>query len=354
MGVATRLPPSGSRVFDSNAAYHSPAMNRLLRFSRTIGAAGFSLAALLSFTCRADQAQESAAAPDTTMDEVVVTGERTGPGLWHVRGGAGEAWIMGTVSPLPKAITWRSLQLEQILGTTKVVLVSKPFEIGILRALWLFITQRELLMVQGGRTLKDVMPPDLYARFELLRARYNSDPDKWARYRPIIATAFLEQAALHQVGLSARLDIGNEVRALARKHDVRIEELKIAGVRDFLDALKSMPPETETKCVVAALATIETGLPRLVARAQAWVTGDIERIENLPEPAEVDACLASLSGDSAASDLLAKVRRTWLESLDAHLRSGDVVVAVVNMDLLLERGGLLAALRARGYTVDAP
>jgi hypothetical protein len=161
-------------------------------------------------------------------------------------------------------------------------------------ALWLFITQRDLLMVPGGRTLKDVMAPDLYNRFETLRARYNSDPDKWARYRPIIATAFLEQAALRQVGLSAHLDIGNEVRALARKHDVRIEELKIAGVRDFLDALKAMPPATENTCVVAALATIETGLPRLVARAQAWVTGDLERIESLPESAEVEACLASL------------------------------------------------------------
>jgi hypothetical protein len=105
---------------------------------------------------------------------------------------------------------------------------------------------------------------------------------------------------------------------------------------------------------VAALATIETGLPRLVARAQAWVTGDLERIQSLPESAEVDACLASLSGDARASDLLAHVRRTWVESLDAHLRAGDSTVAVVNMDLLLERGGLLAALKERGYVVDAP
>ncbi len=288
------------------------------------------------------------------IDELVVTGERTGPGLWHVRGSAGEAWIMGTVSPLPKDITWRSRQLEQILTGTRVVLVAKPFEIGILRALWLFITQRDLLMVPGGRKLKDVMPPDLYDRFEVLRARYNSDPDKWGRYRPIIATAFLEQAALRQVGLSARLDIGNEVRALARKHDVQIEELKIAGVRDFLDALKGMPPATENACVVAALATIETGLPRLVARARAWVTGDLERIESLPESAEVEACLASRRGDARAGDLLALIRRTWLERLDAHLRAGGVTVAVVNMDLLLERGGLLAALRERGYSVDAP
>jgi len=315
------------------------------------------MAGVLSFACRAEQLTATAAAPDNAIDELVVTGERAGPGLWHVHSAAataGEAWIMGTVSPLPKNITWRSRQLEQILSGTRVVLVGKPFEIGILRALWLFITQRDLLMVPGGRRLKDVMPPELYTRFETLRAQYNSDPDKWTHFRPIIATALLEQAALRQVGLSARLDIGNEVRTLAHKHDVRIEEIKIAGVRDFLDVLKSMPPAVENTCAVAALATIESGLPRLVARAQAWVTGDLERIQSLPESAEVDACIAALSGDLGARDLLAQIRRTWAESLDEQLRAGGVTVAVVNMDLLLERGGLLAALQARGYTVDPP
>jgi hypothetical protein len=197
---------------------------------------------LLCAVAFAVAAEEAPSPAPPVLDEVVVTGERAGPGLWHVHGNKGEAWILGTVSPLPRDITWRSRQVEQILGGTNVVLVSKPLDIGIFRILWLFVTQRNLLLVHGGKTVKDAMPPDLYARFVLLRSRYSAEPDEWSRYRPIIATAFLERAALHQVGLSARLDIGNEVRALARKHDVRIEELKVAGVRDFLDALKTMPP----------------------------------------------------------------------------------------------------------------
>lgn len=323
-------------------------MGRAAGLRRRLSAGILLASGLLSGACRA------APPADAPMEELVVTGERTGPGLWHVRGGAGEAWILGTISPLPRDITWRSREVEQILAGTKVVVVSKPFEISIVRALWLFITQRDVLIIHGGRTLKDVMPADLYARFALQRARYAGDGDKWSRYRPIIATAFLEQQALHKVGLSARLDIGTEVRNLARKHDVRIEELKIAGVRDFLDALKTMPQETETKCVAGALGTVETGLPRLIARARAWVTGDVERIRNLPDSAEVDACFAALSADSGAADLLAQIRRTWLDSLDGHLRRGETTLAVVNMDLLLERGGLLDALRGRGYVVDAP
>jgi hypothetical protein len=85
------------------------------------------------------------------MDEVVVTGERTGPGMWHVHHGAANLWILGSMSPLPKGITWRSKQFEQLLATTSQVVIPKPFDIGIARILWLLITQRDVLMVRGGK-----------------------------------------------------------------------------------------------------------------------------------------------------------------------------------------------------------
>ena len=199
--------------------------------------------------------------PPQVMDELVVTGEHTGPGMWHVHRGAANLWILGSMSPLPRGITWRSKQLEQLLDGTNQVVVPKPFEIGIARVLWLLITERSLLMVGGGKRLKDVMPPDLHARFALQRAKYTGDDAKWERFRPIIAAAFLQQAAFHRVGLSTRLDLGAAVRVLAKKHHVRIDELKIAGVHDVLDALKTMPPATENACVDASLATVEKDLP---------------------------------------------------------------------------------------------
>ena len=122
------------------------------------------------------------------------------------------------MSPLPKGITWRSTQFEGLMATTNQVIVPKPFELGIARVLWLLITERSLLMVPGGRRLKDVMPPELHARYAAQRAKYTDDPDKWERYRPLIAAAFLQQAAFHSVGLSTRLDLGAAVRVLAKKH----------------------------------------------------------------------------------------------------------------------------------------
>jgi uncharacterized protein YbaP (TraB family) len=292
--------------------------------------------------------------PPQQLDEVIVTGERAGPGLWHVQRGTAQLWIFGTLSPLPKDMTWRSKQLEIVLDHTDQLLVAKPLEVGVARAVWLMLTQRDLFMLRHGRRLKDVLPADLYARFSAQRAKFAKDPDKWEKYRPIIAAAFLEEDALHQVGLSTRLDLAEEVRKLAHKHHVRIEEFKVAGLHDVLDALKTLPPATEYKCVAASLVTIESGLPRLIDRAQAWTTGDIERIQRQPEEAEVAACREAVTVDPGAGDLLALLRKTWLDNMERHLQSGGVTVAVVNTDMLIETGGFLDDLRARGYTVDAP
>jgi len=288
------------------------------------------------------------------MDELVVTGERTGPGMWHVRHDAAQVWILGSMSPLPKGITWRATQVENVLDGAGQVLVQKPFDIGIARILWLLITERSVLMVRGGKRLKDVLPADLHERFAAQRAKYTDDPDKWERFRPLIAAAFLQQAAFHQVGLSTRLDLGAAVRALAKKRRVRVEEIKIAGVSDVMDALKSLPPATERICVDASLVTVERDLPRLLDRAQAWASGNVERIEKLREPAEVDACRAALDTGVGAADLIARIRRTWLGTIEKYLQGTGVTLVVVNMDLLLEPGGLLDQLRGKGYQVDAP
>jgi len=292
--------------------------------------------------------------PPAALDEIVVTAERAGPGMWHVHRDAANVWILGSISPLPRDITWRSKQVESVLESTSQVLVQKPIEISVPRILWMLIADRKVLMVGGGKRLKDVLPPDLHARFAAQRSKVTDDKDKWERYRPIIAAAFLQQAAFHQVNLSMRLDLGAALRNLAKKHGVRVEEIKVAGVSDMLEALKTMPAATEHTCVEASLSTVESGLPRLVERAQAWASGNVERIESTPELKEVDACRNALDAGKGAFDVIGRIRQTWLDSIERNLRSPGTTIAVINLDLLLERGGLLDQLRAKGYAIDAP
>ena len=293
-------------------------------------------------------------APTASLDEIVVTGERAGPSMWHVHRGDAHVWLLGSLTPLPRGITWRSHQVEQVLDSASQVLVQKPFEISIPRVLWVLITDRGLLLVTGGKRLKDVMSADLHQRFSALRSRYTEDAAKWEHYRPIVAALFLQQAAFHQAGLSMRLDLGAALRILAKDKHVRVEEVKMAGTGDMLAALKTLPAEAEKTCVQASLVTIESAMPRLMERARAWADGDIEKLQNLPIPAEVDACRASLDAGRGAADLITRMRQSWVASIEKYLQKPGTTIAVVNFDLLLEKGGILEQLRDAGYPIDPP
>jgi hypothetical protein len=61
-----------------------------------------------------------------------------------------------------------------------------------------------------------------------------------------------------------------------------------------------------------------------------------------------------LDEGAGASELINLVRRTWLDSMEKYLQGSAVTVAVVNLDMWLEKGGLLDELRAKGYDIDAP
>jgi uncharacterized protein YbaP (TraB family) len=312
-------------------------------------------AIILTFGLMGSIAAAAASEPSPpALDEIVVTAERAGPGMWRVHRGDASVWILGSISPLPRDITWRSKQVETVLERTSQVLVQKPIEISFPRILWMMVFDRKQFIIGGGKKLNDVVPPELHARFAAERSKVSDDANEWEKYRPIVAALFLQRAAFHKVNLSMRLDLGAALRELAKKHGVRIEEVKVAGVSDMLDALKTMPAATERTCFEASLSPVETGLPRLVDRAQAWADGNVERIENTPDLEEVDACRNALDAGKGAFDAISRVRQTWLDNVEKYLRSAGTTIAVVNLDLLLERGGLLDQLRAKGYEIDAP
>jgi uncharacterized protein YbaP (TraB family) len=294
------------------------------------------------------------AVAQVALDEVVVSGERPGPPLWHVYGETrGTVAILGTVSPLPAGLRWRAGEVLGVLAGADAVLLAKPLQITLPRAFWMLLTQRDVLLLQGGRTLADVLPPELYARFSAQRAAYGLGPHEWDRYRPVIAGALLEDAAFERHGLSQRLDVSLAVRRLAREHHVASEEVRVPDAPDLLRALRGIDPAVEDRCLEAQLATVADGIPPLEERARAWSRGDVEAIRALPASPQA-TCAGLLAADTSAGELLAQTRREWLRSLEAHLRAGGSALAVVEMDLLLGPDGLLAALRADGFRVEGP
>src|SRR5580765_5955206 len=124
----------------------------------------------------AAQAPPPAGATAPTLDTVLVTGEQPGPGLWKVtrRDSDHVLWILGTQAPLPKTISWRSNEVEKIIASSQEVLTDAQAElkVGFFRAVFLLPAALGAKKNADGKTLKDILPPDLYARWLPLKQRY--------------------------------------------------------------------------------------------------------------------------------------------------------------------------------------
>jgi len=318
------------------------------------------LASLLAGTAllRAQPAEESAAA-QANVQEVVVEGRHEGPRLWVVRQGDHTLWILGTISPLPKKMVWQPDAVRAVLRETQEVVPAWPtYGIGAnpLTALRVYIEWRRLQKPPDNLPLQQTLPPQLYARVEALKARYDPKDGKLERMRPMLAARQLLSRVFDAAGLALHNEVQETVLQLAHAQGVRVhqDKLKIDDPVNVLRDVGKTPLDREVACLESVVTLLESDLAPMQARAQAWALGDVEALRRLPSAADRTACMAAVSSSERVRTLIARAQDDWLIAVQDSLRRNRGTLAVQSMDRLLGEHGALAALKDKGYSVTGP
>ena len=293
-------------------------------------------------------------------EEVVVEGNHEGPRMWRVTKGDHTLWILGTITPLPRKMTWQSDSVETLLHETQEVLPAWP-SIGVganpFTALRLYFTWRKIQKSPDHTKLQQQLPPELYARFSALKARYAPKDTKLDELRPMLAGGRLLDDALNVSGLTMRNEVQKEVLKLASKQGVKIHQTKMK-VDDPVDVLKDLgetPKDSEIACLAAIVSRLETDMGPMQARARAWALGDVDTLRSLPHSVDDRiACLAAVSTSERVRNLVIKAQDDWLIEAEDALARNRSTLAVQSMDRLLGDDGILSTLRKKGYTVEGP
>ena len=324
-------------------------------------------------------AQEAAPLPETAvvtdeegvieMDTVVVAGVQPGPGLWKVRHGDHLMYVLGTQSPLPKNMTWRSDEVTQALQLADEVLGSPGItvnaDVGFFRGLTMLPSALKAAKNPDGEKLEDVLPADLYARWSVLKQRYLGRDGGIEKKRPLIAVYELYGKALSKSGLQGAGSVINPVVddvLKARRMKRTPTQLKImlddprGALADFRK--EGLKPQ-DLECFRKTLDLIENELPQSTASARAWAVGDWAAIRNTARADERAACSSAwFDTDTARKhgvrDIEARVRAQWLDIAEASLRKNRITFATISVWDLVRPDGYLAALQAKGYEVEAP
>lgn len=322
----------------------------------------------LGFMSMPLQAQQAAPPADGIRTEatVVVEGEQPGPGLWLVRKGSHDLYILGTLRPLPMKMQWQSAQLRQVLAQAQEVIrmrgVQIDADVGFFKGLMLMPKLLGARNNPDDRKLKDVVSPASYARWQGLKERYIGSDGGVEKRRPLFAAQDLYAAAMKKSNLDSR-DLAWPVVAEAIKaHSPTVTVVRESIViKDVKPLLKEWSKTTldDLACFDNTMAHIETDLDAMRARANAWATGDVAALRSLPPAYRWEACNnaiteAGIGKRLGYGDAQRKLRAKWLDAAEAALARNTVSFASLSLLDMLGPNGYLAALEAKGYTVIAP
>lgn len=313
---------------------------------------------------------QPAAATDGTpvrdLDAVVVTGAQPGPGMWKVSKGDHALWILGTVSPLPSGMDWKSNEVVAVLKQSDEVLAAPGLavdaDIGVFRGLLLLPSALKAGKNPDGKTLQEVLPASMYERWAAMKPRYFGRDKGIEKKRPLLVANELYAQANRRAGLGQKPVISPVINGVLKERSMKLTPttLKIR-IEDPKAAIEEFSRENvnDLDCFRTALDRVERDMPALVARANAWATGDIEALRALPVENQQRVCTKAFVGGEYAKkrgiiDVEARIRAKWLEVAEAALAKNKTTFATLEMSDVLTADGYLAALQAKGYTVEAP
>lgn len=299
-----------------------------------------------------------------TEATVVVTGDQPGPGMWLVRKGGNELYILGTIRPLPANFQWQTRQTDEVIGKAQEVLyapsLSVGSDIGKFRALLLLPSLIGVKNNPDGKRLSDVLSPETYVRWSAFRDRFlDRDADK---LRPAFAAEALWKAAIKRSGMSDKNIAQSAVAAAVERHHPKVTlvnySIKVKDPKATLKQFKTSSLE-DTDCLERTLERLGQDMETLRTRANAWATGDVAALRAMPQTDQYQACMEAITESGIGrklgmGDVAAKLREEWYAKAEAALDANTTSFAVLPMSELLRPGGVVDTFKARGYTVLAP
>lgn len=201
-------------------------------------------------------------------------------------------------------------------------------------------------LLRDGRTLRDALPADLYARVEQAAAGYAQTGVSMAmldRLEPWMVSMTLSQLEWARAGLQAQNGIDMHFEGRAQKDGKPLGSLESVDFQ--LGLMDGFSPEMQVEMLRQTLDDLPGTAEMMGRMVEAWRAGDA---------AEMDALMnGSMGGDPEMYDrMLTDRNAAWLPQIERLIGGGDDVLVVVGAAHLVGDRSVVAMLRRRGYRVE--
>lgn len=298
-------------------------------------------------------------------EQIHVVAQRPGPGLWKVSKGEHVLWVFGTYAPLPKKMEWRAHEVEAAIAGSQEYLapMGAKADPGFFKAVTLLPHLIGIRKNPDGAQLRDLLTPEQYARWAEMKAKYMPDNEDAERERPIFAAEALMRIARKQAGLGSDEAVRKRVQELVKQNKLKTTsstvDLPMDNARTMLKNFKKTSLN-DVACLANTMSTLETEIAEASARANAWARGNLDEIRKLDFAEREEACFSNVfnsavfDADPAFKNIRQAMRQKWLVNAENALASNASSFALLQIKDIIDPQGVIAALAAKGYTVEQP
>ncbi|HYD88889.1 MAG TPA: TraB/GumN family protein [Vitreimonas sp.] len=199
-------------------------------------------------------------------------------------------------------------------------------------------------MAEEGRPLSSYFSAEENARIAATAQRLGLQMQMLERMKPWLVGVTLSVMPMLQAGYDPAQGADRLIDAYADQHGKTQRSFETA--EEQIRMLAGFSDEVQRQMVLEALDEIDEGGTQMETMATAWETGDLATLERMV------VTEFRTEYPEFYEKLLADRNDAWVETLDAELRGAGVDFVAVGAGHMLGEDGVVAQLRARGYTVE--
>ena len=276
-----------------------------------------------------------------TPQEIVPTDKAL---LWKISGNGLKktSYLLGTIHLIPKADFRFSDATYDALADARRV----TFEID-MKEMTNIVAQFNLMskaFMNGGKTLKDLLPPEDYAFVKKKMEAQNMPSTMLERMKPMFLSTLLGNDESSGLGATGKMtSVEMELYRQVKRRKLESAGLETAAYQ--MSVFDSIPYEAQAKMLVETLRNTDGADSEFEKMIELYRQKDIAAMESMMADAEY--------GMDAYQDILLHRRnRNWIPVMGRMMREKPTLFAV-GAGHLGGSNGVIALLRKEGYRVEA-
>ena len=260
--------------------------------------------------------------------------------MWQIDGASNSIYLLGSIHmlrekdhPIPSAIYDAYAQAEALIMEIDMDDIDPVAEQAL---------ATELGLIQDGRTLRDLMGPELYAQAESLAQELQIPLKLLEKSEPWYAAINVEMMMLMRMGFNPMQGIEFHLSEIAKRDNKEIFGLETT--RQQLEFLDGLSPEAQRDLLIQTLSESTELTEVMDELIDAWRYGDIEFLEKnlLVDMQEID---------ELHQTIVVNRNRNWVVKIQELLREKDDYLIIVGALHLVGKEGVPNLLSQRGFDV---